>query len=193
MKALWHYGKYVILGLLSGALLIGGWRFFEANFTLPLPAGNGSAQADAYAAPEHIAIPAIGVSAKVIPVGVAADGSMDVAHNQFDVAWYDLGPRPGADGTAVLAGHLDTKLTPTAVFYNLNKLQPGDEVIITDASGRTLNFRVSESQTIPYNAATGDIFTNQGPSRIALVTCAGYWIKAKKSYSERLIVFADKT
>jgi hypothetical protein len=34
--------------------------------------------------------------------------------------------------------------------------------------------------------------SNDGGAHLNLITCAGEWNKGKKSYSERLVVFADK-
>lgn len=191
MKTFLNYAKYVVLGLVLGALLMAGYRFFLAR-NPQTPSLAGTQVQEEYAPPKKLIIPAIQVNANVIPVGVNDKGEMDVAHNQFDVAWYEPGPRPGMPGNAVMAGHLDTKLTPEAVFYNLDKLKSGDEVDITASDGTTIKFKVSEIRTYPYDASTGDIFTTGGPARIALVTCTGTWLKDKKVYSERLIVFADK-
>ena len=38
-------------------------------------------------------------------VGLTPGGAMDVPKGPSDVAWFDLGPRPGEVGSAVIAGH----------------------------------------------------------------------------------------
>jgi hypothetical protein len=55
--------------------------------------------------PVRLKIPSIGVDARIKPVGLTADGAMDVPAGPADVAWFDLGPRPGEIGSAVVAGH----------------------------------------------------------------------------------------
>jgi hypothetical protein len=57
--------------------------------------------------PTSLAIPAIGVNAAVEQVGVNAQGNMDVPRNPNNTAWYAPGARPGQQGNAVIAGHVD--------------------------------------------------------------------------------------
>jgi Sortase domain len=71
--------------------------------------------------PTRIVIPAIGVEARVVAVGLRADGAMEVP--DVDLAgWYRPGPRPGERGPAVIVGHVDSRSGP-AVFYALNQLR----------------------------------------------------------------------
>ena len=147
--------------------------------------------------PTHLVIPSLDLNAAIQAVGVTADGSMDVAHSYSEVGWYKYGPIPGAPGDAVIEGHLDTKISPYAVFYNLNKLRPGDDVQIIDAAGRTADFVVTGSKSYPYNTTTTEIFgtsagQDAGESYLNLVTCTGAWIKSKKIYDERLVVFTKR-
>ncbi len=52
---------------------------------------------------------------------------MGVPDNGHDVAWFKLGARPGEEGNAVIAGHVDDQKGP-AIFYHLDKLTKGDEI-----------------------------------------------------------------
>ena len=85
------------------------------------------------AAPQRLKIPAIGVDAIIEPVGKTPDGNMDVPRDAKNVAWYNLGPTPGALGYSVISGHLDDAKGPT-VFYKLGKLKAGDQVIVLDGN-----------------------------------------------------------
>lgn len=145
--------------------------------------------------PVRLLIPSIGVDAAVDPVGIGPSGSMAVARSYWEVGWYELGPVPGAPGNAVIEGHLDEVVSPYAVFFNLDKLRPGDEVDITDMKKRTVRFSVTGSKTEPYNAPTDDIFgitSPGGESMLMLVTCAGTWMPEKDQYDERLVVSAKR-
>ena len=53
--------------------------------------------------PGHLKIPAIGVDAAIVPVGVTPDGFMDAPDGPDDTGWYKHGPRPGEVGSAVIA------------------------------------------------------------------------------------------
>ncbi len=145
--------------------------------------------------PSELIIPAIGVNAAIQPVGVLPDGSLQATLSYYKVGWYKYGPVPGAPGSAVIEGHLDTIDSPYAVFFDLDKLKPGDQVDVRDANGQIAHFKVIDTKLFPYDAPTNDIFaTNtQGESMLNLITCEGKWIPEKKIYDERLVVFTART
>ena len=191
MMTLKLYWKIAALGLLSGLAV---FTITEKARTGPSPVLNPPLIPEVqYSEPVRVVIPAIKVDAPVQPVGIAPDGTMGVTHDQWSVAWFEYGAVPGASGSAVLAGHLDTKLTPTAVFYDLKKLKPGDEILVQEKNGTEVRFKVRELKTYPYDSQPEEVFAGGGSSRLSLITCAGVWLKDKHSYSERLVVFADKT
>ena len=144
--------------------------------------------------PVRLIIPAIGVNANVQSVGnwwrVPTD--MGIPTNFTDVAWYNLGPKPGEPGSAVIDGHLDGATVQQAVFYNLGKLKPGDDVQVVDNTGKTLHFTVVATKFYDASASTTEIFNND-PSKIRLnlITCAGDWIKTAGQYDQRVVVFTE--
>lgn len=142
--------------------------------------------------PVHLTIPKINVDSDVEYVGLTSGGAMDVPKGP-DVAWFDLGPRPGEDGTAVIAGHYGIKDGKGSVFDNLYKLRKGDKVYIKDDKGMTISFVVRETRRYNPKDDASDVFgTNVGKSHLNLITCEGVWDKVSQSYSERLVVFTDK-
>ena len=143
--------------------------------------------------PARLTIPKINVDAAVEQVGLAPDGAMDVPKGPDDVAWFNLGKRPGDVGSAVMAGHFGWKNGIPAVFDNLNKLQKGDNIYVEDEKGVVTTFIVREIRTYDQNADAGSVFSSSdGKVHLNLVTCEGVWDKIQKSYSNRLVVFADK-
>lgn len=144
--------------------------------------------------PARLIIPAIGVNAIIQSVGLSAknDGAMGIPTNFTDVAWYNKGPLPGMPGSAVIAGHLDGKNVPKAVFYDLAKLKPGDLVSVVDKDGKTMEFRVTGSKTYDHNASSTEVFLGDNSKiRLNLITCAGDWVKSQKLYDERVVVFTE--
>ncbi len=144
--------------------------------------------------PVQLIIPAIGVNAHIESTGLAwqNNGAMGVPTNFADVAWYNGGPVPGMPGSAVIDGHLDGKNVPQAVFYNLGKLKVGDLVEVVDTKGTTLQFRVVTTKTYAYDATTTDIFAgDSSKARLNLITCGGSWMKDKKLYDQRIVVFTE--
>jgi hypothetical protein len=142
--------------------------------------------------PTSIAIPAIGVHAPIVAVGLQADGAMQLP-DPDQVGWYRLGPRPGAPGPAVLIGHVDNRTGP-AVFYRLRQLRPGDEILIGQSDGTTSRFLVGRLEQHPKTALpTSHIFTTAPGQWLRLITCAGRFNHATGHYRDNLIVYASPT
>lgn len=143
--------------------------------------------------PARLKIPVIGVDSAVIPVGLTSDGAMEVPKGPADVAWFNLGPRPGESGSAVIAGHYGWKNNIPAVFVNLHKLSKGDKISVEDEKGVTTTFVVREIRTYSKDRVAPDVFgSDDDKAHLNLITCTGVWNKAEKTRSDRLIVFTDK-
>jgi len=143
--------------------------------------------------PVSLKIPVISVDSVVIPVGFTSDGAMDVPKGPTEVAWFNLGPRPGERGSAVIAGHYGWKNNIPAVFDNLNKLRKGDKIFIEDEKGVVAAFIVREIRIYSKDEAAPDVFgSSDSKAHLNLITCTGDWNKEEKTRSERLVVFTDK-
>lgn len=143
--------------------------------------------------PVSIEIPKINIRAAVEYVGVTSGGAMDVPKGPSDVAWFNLGPRPGENGSAVIAGHEGWKDGISAVFDDLYKLQKGDKIYIEDKQGTTATFVVREIKIYNEKEDAFNVFnSSDGKAHLNLITCEGTWNKISKSYSDRLVVFTDK-
>jgi sortase (surface protein transpeptidase) len=124
---------------------------------------------------------------EILPNGEMATPTQ---HPFDDVGWFDLGTKPGDRGSAVLDGHLDRPGGYPAVFWNLRKLHPGDEVLVIDAEGHTLHFRVMQVALYPpQQAPLQAIFGNMGGRYLNLITCAGDWIPSEHQTTLRLVVY----
>ena len=89
---------------------------------------------------------------------------------------------PGQDGNAAIAGHRTTYGAP---FFSLNELSLGDDIDVTDTSGRTFVYAVSA----PPGVVSPDDVTVLDPTSFAqltLTTC-----NPRYSDTSRLIVVAD--
>jgi LPXTG-site transpeptidase (sortase) family protein len=118
---------------------------------------------------------------------------MGVPAGPDDVAWLDLGPRPGEKGSAVIAGHEGWKDGIAAVFDNLGKLHVGDKIYVLDDQGTKATFVVRKMQTYNQNGDVPEVFaSNDGKVHLNLITCEGTWNAAQKSYSNRFVVFTDR-
>jgi sortase (surface protein transpeptidase) len=140
--------------------------------------------------PVRLRIPSIGVDAAIEPVTTDADGNMDTPKDPWDTAWYAPGPRPGQIGNAAIAGHVDYHNIGEVVFWDLNKLVPGDEVFVDTDDGKTLRFVVTDSTYYePDNAPLERIFGQTNIPNLNLITCGGTFDPATREYDHRLVVF----
>ncbi len=142
--------------------------------------------------PMRLVIPAINVNANIQNTGITSKGVMETPNNAVDAGWFDLGPRPGEKGSAVIAGHFDGKNGEAGVFTNLNKLKPGDKLYVQDYKGASTTFTVSGNRI--YDPGYADeVFSSNDGTHLNLITCDGVWDGDLKSYSKRLVVFTDIT
>ncbi|MFA5854191.1 MAG: class F sortase [Patescibacteria group bacterium] len=143
--------------------------------------------------PARIRIPHIAVNAAIEHVALAKDGSMDIPKRPMNAAWYELGPRPGEIGSAVLAGHINWYNGARGVFRNLHKLKPGHTIQIQDTNGVVMVFVIKNIQVLPAETDATNVFHSEdGKAHLNIVTCGGVWDKRTKRYTKRLVVFADK-
>jgi sortase A len=144
-----------------------------------------------FGVPKKIKIPIIGVEADIVPKGLTAQGDMDVPDSLKDVGWYKLGPKPGAEGSAVVAGHHGVQKGKEGVFWNLNKLTANDLVYVVDEAGVTATFRVKDVKIYGANDHPPDVFSSAAGVHLNLITCTGRWDKATQTFTDRLVVFTD--
>ncbi len=143
--------------------------------------------------PTRLKIPKINVDAAIEHVGLTSGGDMDIPKGPTTAGWFSQGPRPGANGSAVIDGHFGYRNDIPAIFDNLHTLQKGDNIYVEDDKGAIIIFVVRESRQYSPNENTSSIFTsNDGKTHLNLITCQGIWSNSQRSYSKRLVVFADK-
>lgn len=149
-----------------------------------------TALARAAAPPVRIAIPAIGVSAAVVRLGLNRDGTLQVPADFGVTGWFTGGPAPGETGPAVIAGHIDSRRGP-AVFYRLHALRPGDRVTVERADKTTVQFAVVDTAQYPKRAfPTEAVFGPSPDPLLRLITCGGSFDRATGHYRDNVVVSA---
>lgn len=188
--------------LIIGAILIASVALARGFYYAPNEESDSGLQAlrpdtssrSAGALPERLIIPKLGIDADIQHVGITKKGNMAAPNNFVDVSWYKFGTVPGELGSAVISGHVDNALGTPAVFYDLQKLSPGDEIQVKDENGRALRFKVVKKEIYPYNLTGPElegIFNESGRARLNLITCAGTWLPEAKTNDKRLVVFTE--
>jgi LPXTG-site transpeptidase (sortase) family protein len=143
-------------------------------------------------APSRLIIPAIGVSAPVITVGVQRNGQMAVPElaDADRAAWFRHGPVPGEPGTAVIVGHVDSQDGP-AVFYRLKELRKGNLITVTRRDGELVRFKVSSVVTVSKAKFPAEkVYDLTDRIELRLISCGGPFDRATQSYQDNVIVYA---
>ncbi len=143
--------------------------------------------------PVTLKIPSINLDSAIESVGLTHNGSMDIPKDTNNVAWFNLGPRPGDNGSAVIDGHYGIKDGKASAFDDLYKLRIGDKLYVEDDRGLIISFVVSGIRRFDPKADASTVFgSSDGKAHLNLVTCEGEWNKVSKGYPQRLVVFSDK-
>ncbi|UQU62809.1 class F sortase [Couchioplanes caeruleus] len=143
------------------------------------------------ARPVRLRIRALHVDSALQRLGLQRDGTVEVPARPDVAGWYEGGPRPGQPGPAVLLGHVDSRRGP-GVFARLSTVRPGTLIAVDRADGSTVTFRVTGvSQTSKTAFPTDLVYAPTLDATLRLVTCGGSFDRARGSYRDNVIVFAD--
>ena len=167
---------------------------FDTVSELPVPVGPIAAVArsqDVKAPlPVALTIPAIGVQTSLVKLGLTAAGALLVPPSTAVAGWYTGSPRPGAIGSAVIAGHIDSYSGP-GVFFRLSQLRPGDHVYVRRSDGTLAVFRVTAVRSYTKNQfPTQTVYGPTPDAELRLITCGGTFDSQTGSYLGNTVVFA---
>jgi hypothetical protein len=144
------------------------------------------------APPRRLRIPAIGVSARVVALGLNPGGSLQTPRRWGQAGWYRPGPEPGERGAAVVVGHVDSYTGP-AVFYRLRALQVGDVIRIRRSDRSVVRFRVRRVEQWPKAAfPTRRVYGPTHDAALRLITCSGTFDRSSGHYVDNTIVYATR-
>ncbi len=204
----------LLSGLVATALGVGGWSLVdhaahERSASQPSksdhqPGHNGlAAQAPGrarritglaghakVAKPAWLVIPAIGVSTTLIRLGLTATGELQVPATAAVAGWYTGSPRPGAVGSSIIAGHIDSQLGP-GVFYRLSDLHRGRYIYVFRTNHTVAVFEVTAVHTyakahFPANLVYGPV----PDAELRVITCGGTFDYATGHYLSNVVVSA---
>jgi sortase (surface protein transpeptidase) len=136
-----------------------------------------------------VRIPSIAVDAELIGVGLKGNGEMVVPETV--AGWYDLGPKPGQAGPAVLVAHRSWNRRP-GVFNRLNEIAPDDLIEVLYDSGRIERFEVERSEVHDKSRLpVKSIWNATERPVLRLITCGGEFDQKTRHYLSNIIVFAS--
>ena len=140
--------------------------------------------------PVWLTIPAIGVKAPIINLGLNRNGTLQVPSTTTVAGWYTGSPRPGATGSAVIAGHVDSRTGP-GIFFWLRKMRPGERIYVRRADGTLAVFTVTTVRIYTKsNFPTAMVYGPVPDAELRLITCGGTFDYARGSYLSNVVVYA---
>jgi LPXTG-site transpeptidase (sortase) family protein len=172
-----------------------------ANDTLQVAEAGAPSAEQEIIQPVRISISRIGVDAPIVVMGLDAENYPEVPNSGDEVAWYTFSAPPGRGSNAVFSGHVDWYYwgnPAEGVFYNLRKLEIGDEITLDMEDGSRLRYRVTGNVAIPYEDPNAvKVMDPTSKDVITLITCGGTWERDYSNpnggnYSQRVVVRAER-
>ena len=142
--------------------------------------------------PRTIKIEDINLHARVLPMGVNSDSSMQAPLNIFDSGWYSASAKPGEDGAMVIDGHASGP-TREGLFAYIDTLKRGQRIEVERGDGEVFVYEVAGIETMPVDSVDMEkVLSTYGDSTqsLSLITCAGTWLKDAGTFTDRAVVYA---
>jgi len=142
------------------------------------------------ARPKWLSIPSLGIRTRLIHLGVNSDGTLQVPSSTTVAGWYTGSPRPGTVGSAIIAGHVDSRTGP-GIFFWLRTLHRGDRIYVGRADGTMAVFTVTRVKRFAKDEfPTAAVYGPVPDAELRLITCGGIFDRSLGSYLSNVVVFA---
>jgi LPXTG-site transpeptidase (sortase) family protein len=144
------------------------------------------------AIPVEVEVPAVDISAPVVPLGLTDGGALEVPEDFSTAGWRASGPEPGERGAAVITAHIDSKTGPAA-FYTLADASPGDEVYVHRKDASTATFVIDRLGQYPKDDfPTHQVYDETPEPTLRLITCGGIFDDSIGHYRDNIVAYATR-
>ncbi len=183
-------GAMSVAPVSSGARPSDGARVTTSPVTGSAPGGARPAVTVTHV-PTRLRIPAIGVNARVIPVGVQAGGGLAIPPDPSVVGWWAGGASPGEPtGAVILAGHINSAVLGPGALLRLQDARPGEGVTIV-AGRHAYRYRIAALRAYAKaDLRPGIIFGQRVTARLVIVSCGGPFDPATGHYLDNIVAYA---
>ncbi len=144
--------------------------------------------------PRVLTIKKLNLKARVLPLSVNTDGSLQAPLNIYDSGWYTGSAKPGAVGATFIDAHASGP-TREGLFAYLDTLNKGDELSVELGDGKVLTYRVVHTESVPLEGIDmKKVLLPYGTTQrgLNLMTCTGTWVADKKTYDHRAVVYTEQ-
>lgn len=141
--------------------------------------------------PQHVAVPALGVDAPVVPVEVETGGGLTIPDDSRTVGWWSGGAAPGSPvGTVLLAGHVDAAGQGPGALYRLATTPIGATVTLQGPGGARSYVVQARRRYLKTELPWRSLFAQGRQPRLVLITCGGDFDYRTKHYTDNIVVVA---
>lgn len=144
--------------------------------------------------PRALYIDKLGISSRIMPLDVGADGSIQTPKNIFDAGWYTGSAKPSEPGLAFLDGHASGATRQGLMAY-LDTLAVGDTLTVEKGDGTELLYEVVHVETVPLEGIDMNkalSIYGDAEKGLNIMTCTGRWIPEKLTYDQRVVVYTQQ-
>ena len=152
----------------------------------------GATPAPVVLAPTRLVVDGLPIDMPVQPVGVADDGTMELVPDTDVAGWYRFGRGlDAAEGTTVIAAHVDSLTYGLGPFAELKKAQPGQRIGLTGEDDVQRVYTVDTVETTEKTTVDlSKVFVQDGAPRLVLITCGGDFDYDTRHYLSNVVVTA---
>ncbi|WP_132876069.1 class F sortase [Tamaricihabitans halophyticus] len=133
-----------------------------------------------------------GGTANLVREEVGSDAVLPVPDDLNDATWWGAG-LDAPSGASLFAGHVNWQ-GMVGPFAELWDSQVGQSVNVQDERGKDWTYRINQIVTVDKDDLPNraqELFGQDGPHRLVLVTCGGRWIGGDTGYASNRIVIAE--
>lgn len=143
--------------------------------------------------PRAMYIDKISLRARVLPMSLNPDHSIQAPINIFDAGWYTGSSKPGEKGAAIIDGHASGP-SRQGLFAYVETLVAGDKVVIERGDGEILTYEVVDKRQYHYQDVdmTEVMRVHGGDEGMNMITCTGAWVPGEKTFDTRAIIFTRR-
>jgi LPXTG-site transpeptidase (sortase) family protein len=160
----------------------------------PLPNNSLKNYVVAGSLPRALYITKSHVAARILPMNVNPNGSVQAPVNIFDSGWYTGSVKPGEVGAMFIDGH-SSGSTHEGLFGNLDKLVIGDTLQVEKGDGSRLTYKVVHTAVVDKdNVDMKQMLLPYGNALRALnlMTCTGTWVDKSQTLTQRIEIFTEQ-
>ena len=140
--------------------------------------------------PTRVLIPALGIDTKLEKLVQDSRGVLGTPHYADEAGWFSKGVLPGQQGPAVIVGHVDTIQGP-AIFANLSKLKPGNQIIVVMSTGKRYTYRMDSSSVVKKALfPSKEVYGPTPDAQLRIITCNLPFDTVSHTYTNNLVIFA---